>query len=881
MLDEFTTKSWIHSKSCSFYIYSCISFLFLSLVASLSMYLIKYSSEQKILREALSKIESIRVPSMIDNLWITNYEAIQRELRAICLFEYVDRAEIETKDGQMLVAGAEVSGDEEIISRDLFYTYKDKQVPIGIFRLFVDRADITHTSLRNSMKFLSILVGMSFILAGVIASLFHFMVGRHITTLAIFMKKDDPTREMLPFTLCRSTNNHDELQIMVNYFNKLRRRINIQMQQMAKINDQAQAANEDYQRLFENMNDGFCLHEIIYDDAGRAVDYRLLKVNRRYEEILDKSREEVVGRTGSDVYGVSPAPYLEKYAEIVDSADHLLFVTEFIPLKKVFRITAYAAGDAKFATVFQDITEQEHAKKELIESEQRFRLMYIDAPIAYQSLDADGNFVDINKRFSETLGYEAEELIGHNFSELLHPDWQDHFKENFPRFKAIGEVLGVEFKMRKKDGEYILVSFTGRIGRKPDGEFRQTHCVFRDITREREAETELIEAKEQAEAANHAKSEFLANMSHELRTPLNGIMGMLQLMGTTSMNSEQDKYAEMATLSCRRLTRLLGDILDLSRIEADKMELKEIAFDLPDTIQAVDYLFSPAANQSEVALTFDIYPDVPQILSGDGARLQQVLNNLVGNALKFTQQGFVKVSVFALPFFNRGKRNVLFSVSDSGIGIPNSKLDTLFEPFTQAEGTYTRQYQGAGLGLSIVKRLVRLMKGTICVESEEGVGSTIYVCIPFGVDEKHHQDETPVIDVVAKPDKMLKTLLAEDDEMNALVVVKQMEKLGWTTQVAKDGQQVLDLLKENEFDLVLMDVQMPVMDGVEATKAIRNGEAGQDKKDIPIIAITAYAMGGDREKFLAAGMNDYIAKPVDMEQLESILNAVCRTKRDE
>jgi signal transduction histidine kinase/ActR/RegA family two-component response regulator len=395
------------------------------------------------------------------------------------------------------------------------------------------------------------------------------------------------------------------------------------------------------------------------------------------------------------------------------------------------------------------------------------------------------------------------------------------------------------------------------------------------IIRKRKAEKVLIEAKQASEAANRTKTEFLANMSHEIRTPLNGILGMLQLLQTTGLSDEQKDYTLAAMQSSNRLTRLLSDILDLSRVEIGKIAFQHEPFSPSQTLCQLVELFGPTAKQSGVELICSVDPNLPGTVLGDEARLHQILNNLVGNAFKFTTEGSITVEATPLPEAKPGYCRILFMVADTGIGIPDEKLDHLFEPFTQASEGFRRPYQGAGLGLSICKRLVTLMGGGIAVESKVGKGTTFYLTASFEIAEgiEPKAEETAVID---SGNAHLKVLLAEDDEVSIVMMKRLLEKAGCRVTVAGNGKQALKSLSGEEFDLVFMDVQMPVMDGVEATRAVRAGEAGEAARDLPIIALTAYAMSGDREKFLEAGMNGYLAKPVDADQLLNLLGKYAR-----
>ncbi|MDO9261522.1 MAG: ATP-binding protein, partial [Flavobacteriaceae bacterium] len=482
--------------------------------------------------------------------------------------------------------------------------------------------------------------------------------------------------------------------------------------------------------------------------------------------------------------------------------------------------------------------------------------------------DKDGIITNVNDKFCDISKYSKEELVVKRMN-LINSSY--HPKEFFDKFWDTiksGKVLRTEIRNKTKRGDYYWVDSTIIPFVDENNIPFQYVAIQSDITSKKEFEEQLVQAKQEAENSLKIKEEFISNMSHEIRTPMNALIGFTDLLLETELTTEQREHLVTIKNSEKLLLTLINDILDLAKLESGKIYLENIPFNIHDTLNEVVKLLRVNAEDKKIELELFINSKVPQIIIGDTTRIQQIMLNTVGNAIKFTEKG--EVSIYVKSIITHHKEvNITFEIKDTGIGIPKSKLDTIFDSFEQVSNSTTRLYGGTGLGLSIVKKLVDSMQGDITVESEVGVGSTFKIRIPFKIVDNSTISLAQILPQKKNEDLAplgLKVLLVEDNKTNQLLAKTRLNRWDCEVFIANHGQEAMDLLEKYPFDVVLMDIQMPIMNGFEATSAIRSSE-NTAYNQIPIIAMTAHASHKEAEKAIKRGMNDYIFKPFDAEVL--------------
>lgn len=640
-------------------------------------------------------------------------------------------------------------------------------------------------------------------------------------------------------------------------------------------------------------------------------DHRWLVLNDRMCQMFGLPREQLLGKSDYDFFPKEQADvFWEKdeavFASGLTNENEEYFTDQhgvrhtIITRKSAFVL---ASGEPVLVGFIFDVTKQREDEKALNEAKDRSELAIEGADLGLWDWRIQEERVFHNSRWKGMLGYSADELddLPATFYALLHPDDRERVASHAQRYIA-GLLLtySVEFRLKRKDGAYHWVLARGRvIERAADGTPLRMVGTHLDIDERKRHEeklqlkieelnatrttleqqtVELERARQVAENASRAKSEFLAHMSHEIRTPMSGVMGMADLLKESSLSEEQREMVGSIIFSGRILLSVINDILDFSKIEAQKIELVREVFDLHTLLLSLEKAFSHASEEAGVTLSVVFEPGLPRFVVGDSARLQQVLTNMLANALKFTPaKGCVLLNVHGHAEAHR-QWMLSFDVFDSGIGIEDSAKDRILNAFEQADSRLSRRYGGTGLGLAISSRLIKMMGGDLAVHSKLGAGSTFSFCIPF-MEGKSEDVQSSSHGALAATLPALRILIAEDNLVNQKVISKILTRAGHSVLIVENGARALEEARRNVFDLILMDIQMPVMDGEMATKMIRSDES---IAPLPIIALTAHALMSERNSYLEAGMNGYVVKPIDQRQLfgeiARVLDGRCETQ---
>ncbi len=619
-------------------------------------------------------------------------------------------------------------------------------------------------------------------------------------------------------------------------------------------------ANEGlYKNLYFMIEEGVVIFEMIFDDQGEAIDFIIKDMNSTIEEQFDTNSKKAINKSLKELLGVESIPFIHICKRVLKSRLPEFFEDKKLNPGKIYKISVIPGSDNYFAVIFSDITQSKLHEEELKISEEKYRLIVENANDGIL-ISQNDTFIYYNNRFAEMLDYSPEEFHKITFrdiytknglKELHNRNMQRNFGEKLPNY--------YETSFTKKNGDVINVDVNYQIINYRD--HPATFAIVRDITQQKQSELDLKRALEKAKESDHLKSAFLANMSHEIRTPMNGIMGFTRLLRKKGLSIEKhNEYLDVIEHSSKRMLNLINDLIDISKIEAKQVKIFNSHIDVNELLSYLENFFMPECKNKNIKLKKVCKSDLN--LLGDKDKLEVILSNLIKNAIKFTDKGQIK--------FGCEKRfnSLLFYVEDTGIGIPKEKHEEIFKRFIQADDRISKPYEGAGLGLSICKAYVELMKGELKLISEPNNGSRFYFTIPL-------TQKDDIIDIPQKQSSPTKTkdtsklniLIAEDDMPSFLYLNIIMQNFAENIIHAPNGKEAVRICKENpDLDLIMMDLKMPIMDGYTATKTIR-----EFNKDIIILAQTAYAFDDDHEKIIQSGFSGHLTKPIQENEVKKLL----------
>ncbi|PLX99193.1 MAG: hypothetical protein C0622_10790 [Desulfuromonas sp.] len=625
-----------------------------------------------------------------------------------------------------------------------------------------------------------------------------------------------------------------------------------------------------------------------------SIQGKIEQTNATFAKLIGVSPEKLIGCQLSDfVADEERDAFLRRFDTFCQHPEGKELETLFCPvdgdyfygrLSASFHSLSDKNGSQPYGLllVIQDITEQRNetlnrlrAETALDDHDAFLTTLLNTIPVPVYYLDNQGCYLGCNLAHEEMLGFAVREIVGKRASDIFPAEFATVQEQENIKLLATGTYHVGECQIRTADGNLRDVVCKKAVFRNSKGEIAGIVGAILDITKQREVQEYLLAAQKAADDANRLKREFLANMSHEIRTPMNGVIGMAEILCMTELTPDQKKYVNLIRAGSTNLLAIINDILDFSKIESNRISLMNKPFSLRSVVDRS--VSSVLGDAEKKRLTLDVHydPDVADLFIGDAGRLSQVLLNLLSNAVKFTSTGGVRVSISSVDGGVR-KTTLNFCVVDTGIGIHYDSLHKLFTPFTQVDGSLSRKFGGTGLGLSISKKLIELMGGRIEVESVEGKGSTFCFDLPV-MPVEQSSDDVKMQAPQAKPalthqPKNCRLLLVEDNQINREAMSLLLKRLGYQVTSAQTGGRALELLRQQNFELVLLDCMLPDLSGYQVTREIRNPSAGYKNSNIPIVAITGQAMNGDRERCLESGMNDYLAKPITHEQLTGVLS---------
>ena len=623
-----------------------------------------------------------------------------------------------------------------------------------------------------------------------------------------------------------------------------------------------------YRLLFEHMAEGVAYCQMLFEN-GRALDWIYLSVNEAFGRLT--GLKGVNGRRVSEIIpGIrdTDPELFETYARVAQSGQSEKFELFVKALQEWFSVSVFSPQKGFFVAIFAINSERKLAEEKLADALEFHKRLLNEAPVLIWRAGTDAKCYWFNSTWLEFTGRTLEQELGDGWTEGVHAEDFDRCLKIYLEAFAGRRPFDMDYRLRRPDGSHSWISDFGIPLHDLSGEFCGYIGYCFDITGRKSLEDELRMSLDAANAATRAKTEFLANMSHELRTPLNGVLGLSELLSYTPLNEEQIDYVHTITESGEHLLSVVNDILDFASMENSSLSIHAEPLKVADLIKASLDTIRKTADDKGLALRCEVADGTPERIMGDGHRIRQILINLLGNAVKFTASGSVVLRVATT--INSGRRFLNFRCEDTGIGIAPETIKRLFEPFMQGELEMNRRFGGSGLGLAISERIAKVMDGSITIDSVPGRGSTFTFHFPLE-DSPSLSPVTPTPGPLdpAPPTAVL-VLVIDDDKPSSTIAGKMLQHLGYRVQFAADGVTALKVFAPGKFAAILMDLAMPVMDGLETARAIRELEASAADR-VAIIAFTANAMPGDREICLSAGMDDYLTKPCKMSDLAASL----------